>query len=83
MTLWWIGVIVFVAVILPVVAIILQRLLRPALQIKALADDIAPNVVLFAPHIHDSVSELASTQQLAARLRPELERYSRAVERLG
>ncbi len=83
MTLWWIGVIVFVVVILPVVALILQRLLRPALQIKALADDIAPKVGLFAPHIHDAVSELVTTQRLVAQVRPELERYSRVLERLS
>ncbi|MDQ6605255.1 MAG: hypothetical protein M3Z06_01750 [Actinomycetota bacterium] len=83
MTIWWIGVIVFVAVVLPVVVLVLQRLLRPALQIKALADDIAPKVGLFAPHIADAVSELATTQRLVAQVRPELERYGRTLERLS
>ncbi len=83
MTLWWIGVIVFVLVILPVVALILHRLLRPALQIKSYADDITPRVALFGPHIGGAVSELATTQRLVAQVRPELERYSRALERLG
>lgn len=83
MTLWWIGVIVFVVVILPVVALILHRLLRPALQIKSYADDITPKVGLFGPHIAGAVSELATTQRLVARVRPELERYGRALERLG
>jgi hypothetical protein len=82
MTLWWIGVIVFVVVILPVVALILERLLRPALQIKAYADDIDPNVATFAPYIRAAVGELARTQQLVAQVRPELERYSRALESL-
>jgi hypothetical protein len=82
MTLWWIGVIVFVLVILPVVALILERLLRPALEIKAYADDIDPNVATFAPYIRDAVSELATTQRLTAQLRPELERYCRALERI-
>ncbi len=82
MTLWWIGVFVFVVVILPVVALILHRLLRPAIQIKAYADDLTPKVGLFAPHIAAAVSELATTQRLVAQARPELERYSRALERL-
>lgn len=82
MTLWWIGNIVFVFVIIPVVALILHRLLRPAVQIKAYADDIDLNVDLFAPHTASVVSELGTTQRLVAGLRPELERYSRALERL-
>jgi len=83
MTLWWIGNIVFVAVIIPVVALILHRLLRPALQIKAYADDIVEHGALFGPHIADAVKELGTTQRLVADVRPELERYSRALERLG
>jgi hypothetical protein len=80
--LWWIGNIVFVGVIIPAVVLILHRLLRPALQIKAYADDITEHVSLFPPHIHDAVQELATTQRLVADVRPELERYSRAIERL-
>lgn len=82
MTLWWIGNALFVVVILPVVALILHRLLRPAVQIKAYADDIAENGALFAPHLAGAVKELATTKTLAADLRPELERYSQALERL-
>ncbi|MGI8864552.1 MAG: hypothetical protein ACR2JH_09180 [Solirubrobacteraceae bacterium] len=82
MTLWWIGNVLFVVVIIPVVALILHRLLRPARQIKAYADDIAENGALFAPHLSVAVSELATTKALAADLRPELERYSQALDRL-
>lgn len=82
MTLWWIGVIVFLVVILPVVALILQRLLRPALQIKAYADDITVHGAQFAPHIAAAVGELGTTRRLVAAVRPEVERYSRAIERL-
>lgn len=83
MTLWWIGNIVFVAVIIPVVALLLHRLLRPVLQIKEYADDIAQNGGLFAPHLADAVNELVTTQTLVAAVRPELERYCQALERLG
>jgi hypothetical protein len=82
MTLWYIGDILFVLVILPVVALILHRLLRPALQIKAYADSIAEDGALFAPHINAAVGELAKTQALIAAARPEIERYGRALERL-
>ena len=82
MTLWWIGVVVFVLVVLPVVALILQRLLRPALEIQAYADDIAEIGAMFGPHIAAAVDELATTQQRVAAVRPELERYSRAIKEL-
>ncbi|HWC87934.1 MAG TPA: hypothetical protein VG388_15480 [Solirubrobacteraceae bacterium] len=83
MILWWIGVIVFGLVIVPVVVLILQRLLRPALQIRAYANSIEADVSLFPHHIAAIVGELATTQGLAATARPEIERYARALERLG
>lgn len=82
MTLWWIGVIVFLFVILPAVALILHRLLRPAQQISAYADDIAVHGGQFGPHLAATVEELAKTQKLVAAVRPEIERYSRAIERM-
>lgn len=82
MTLWWIGAALLVAVVVPLVTIILIRLLRPALQIKAYADDIAGSVVQFPPHIEAAVQELSATRELVAQARPELERYAGAVERL-
>lgn len=82
MILWWIGVIVFGLVIVPVVVLILQRLLRPALQIRAYADSIDADVALFPGHIAAAVNELAQTQGLVATARPEIERYARALERL-
>lgn len=82
MTLWWLGVIVFLFVILPAVALILHRLLRPALQIQAYAVDINEHVGQFAPHLAAAVGELATTQKLVGAVRPEIERYSRAIERL-
>lgn len=83
MILWWIGVIVFAVVIVPVVVLILQRLLRPALQIREYANSIDADVALFPSHIAASVNELATTQVLVATARPEVERYARALERLG
>lgn len=83
MILWWIGVIVFLLVIVPVVVLLLQRLLRPALQISAYADSIEADVSKFGPHIAATVGELAQTQGLVAAARPEIERYGRALERLG
>ena len=82
MTLWWIGVVVFVVVILPVVALILNRLLRPTLEIAAYADDIAVVGATFGPHIHAAVQELVVTQKLVATARPAIEQYGRAIKEL-
>lgn len=82
MILWWIGAILLLFVIVPVVALVLHRLLRPALEIKAYADDIAQSGALFAPHLAGAVEELATTQRLVAKVRPELARYAQALERL-
>lgn len=79
---WWAAVIAFIVLILPVVALVLHRLLRPALQIKAYADDVAENAALFPPHLHAAVQELAHTDDLVAELRPQIERYAQALKRL-
>ena len=81
MILWWVGA-VLLLVVVGVVALVLDNLLRPAIEIQKYATDIAETVVLFPPHINAAVKELAKTQQLAAAARPEIERYGRAVERL-
>jgi antibiotic biosynthesis monooxygenase (ABM) superfamily enzyme len=82
MTLWWIGAALLVAVVVPVVALILNRLLRPALQIGAYVDNITEDVAQFPGHIEAAVRELATTQRLVAQARPELQRYCQALERL-
>ncbi|HWF49416.1 MAG TPA: hypothetical protein VG294_02135 [Solirubrobacteraceae bacterium] len=82
MILWWIGVIVFALVIVPVVVLILQRLLRPALQIREYANSIDADVAKFPGHVAATVSELATTQGLVATARPQIERYAQALERL-
>lgn len=83
MILWWIGNVVFVVVIIPAVVLILHRLLRPVLQIQGFAHEIAERGALFGPHIAEAVEELATTQRLVSEVRPELERYGRALERLS
>lgn len=83
MALWWAGAIVLLVVVVPVVALILHLLLRPALQIKAYADDVAQNAALFGPHLAAAMNELTGTERLVAELRVDLERYSQTLERLS
>lgn len=81
MILWWIGDIIFILVVLPVVLIILQRVLRPALEIVRYADDITDHVVTFPPHL-DALQDLGTTSQLVKEVNVDLERYVRALDRL-
>ncbi len=80
--LWWIGNIIFVFVILPVVVIILIQVLSPIREIRAYADDISEHGGLFGPHL-DSTAELAETQRLVKQVNGGLIAYVGALDRIG
>jgi hypothetical protein len=77
--LWWIGDLVFLAVIVPVVVIILNSVLRPAIEIVKYADDIAEHGAILASEL-DGMSVLERTPDLVREVRESLERYGEAVE---
>lgn len=81
MTLMWIGNLIFLAVVIPAVVIILRRVITPALEIKAYADDIMEHGAQFAPHL-SALGDLATTRELAKQVNTDLERYVRALERM-
>lgn len=79
MTLWWIGNIVLIAVIIPVVVIILNKVLEPANHIRLYADDIMEHGAQFGPHL-EALGDLNKTRDLVRRTRGDLERYARALD---
>ena len=79
MILWWIGNILFVLVIIPLVIWILQRVLEPAAQIEYYADDILDSGSQFPVHLQ-ALRELGRTRELARQVNVQLERYSRALD---
>lgn len=81
MTLMWIGNIVLLLVIVPVVLLIMRMVLEPALHIKTYADDIMEHGAQFAPHL-EALSELATTRELVRQVNVDLERYARALDRI-
>ncbi len=81
MTLWWIGNAVLALVIVPVVVMILNRVLEPALHIQQYADDITEHVTLFGPHL-DSLQQLGRTRELVREINVDLERYVRALDQI-
>ncbi len=82
MTLWWIGNIIFVGVVIPVVIVITGQVLAPARQIKVYADDILEYGGQFGPHL-DALQDLGTTRELVRAINPELERYIRALDQIG
>ena len=82
MTLMWIGDIVLLFVVIPAVVIILRRVITPALEIKAYADDITKHGAQFAPHL-GALSDLATTRELVREVNTGLERYAKALDRIG
>ena len=81
MILWWLGVTVYLVVIVPVVVLILNQVIRPALEIREYADDITRFGSLFGRHL-DALRGLSTTHERAREARAELERYGRALERI-
>ena len=79
MTLWWIGNILFVVVIIPLVIWILNRVLEPARQIEYYADDILDSGSQFPVHLQ-ALRELSRTRDLSRQVNADLERYSRALD---
>lgn len=74
----WIGVIVGFVVVVPLLLFFLQRLLRPALAIKAVADDILEHGVGLASTL-DSVDALVTTEYLTSAAKVTAPRYVTAV----
>jgi len=79
MTLWWIGNIVLIFVIIPVVVVILNKVIEPANHIRMYADDIMEHGAQFGPHL-EALHDLSQTRELARRTRADLERYARALD---
>jgi hypothetical protein len=79
--LWWIGNIIFLLVVIPVVLLFLNRVLRPTMEINAYANDILDHGVKLTGAL-DAVPKLAQTRQLTATARQNAERYIGALGRV-
>jgi hypothetical protein len=82
MTLWWIGNIILIGVVIPVVVAILIQVLVPIFQIRKYVEDITAHGAQFGPHLEDVATELVQTRELVQTAAPELLRYARAIDNL-
>lgn len=81
MVLWWTGILLLVFVVAPVVILFLNRILRPALEIRAYADDILEHGVGITGEL-DAVPKLVRTKELTGVARQGVARYTAALRRL-
>lgn len=82
MVLWWIGNLVFLAVIIPVVVVLLNNLMEPIVEIKRYADDVLEHGVLLIAGL-DAVDELQNTSNELVRVRDGVRSYGAALKQLG
>lgn len=81
MALWWIGNVIFILVVIPVVVVLLQRLARSVRDVGKHIDTIhdqAGGIVVAV----DDVKALISTQEAVKRVSAGLTRYVQAVARI-
>ena len=81
MTLWWIGNIVLLAVVIPVVLVILRSVIKPAASIKERSDEL---VVLGSSIVTnlDAVYDLLETQRLVGLTGAGIGRYGAALDEI-
>lgn len=79
--LWWIGNLLLLAVVIPVVLLLLNRVVRPIKEIKNYADDILDHGVKLTGTL-DCVPVLATTCELTAAARLNVTRYGLALARM-
>jgi hypothetical protein len=81
MTLWWIANVIFLLVVIPVVLFLLNRVLRPAVEIRKYADDVLEHGVNAIAAL-DATEELLRTRDLVKQVGAGVGRYGQALARI-
>ena len=81
MVLWWIANLLLLFVVAPVCLLLLNKVVNPAKEIKAYADDILEHGVGITGEL-DAVPKLVQTKELTAQARQGVQRYGAALQRL-
>lgn len=81
MTLWWIGNAIFLLVVIPAVIFLLNRVLRPATEIKEYADDILEHSVNAIAAL-DATEDLLTTRDLVKQVGQGVGRYGQALSKI-
>ncbi len=78
---WWIGNVLLIAVVIPLVLLLLNRVLRPTQEIEAYADDVLDHGVKLTGAL-DAIPKLVTTAELCTVARANVGRYGAALEKL-
>lgn len=81
MALWWIGNILLLVVVAPLVLLLLNRVLRPVMEINTYANDVLEHGVALTGTL-DCVPKLVTTCELTGACRLYVTRYGLALARL-
>ena len=81
MTLWWIGNAVLILVVIPLVVLIANRVVSPAVEISKYADDILANGVLVTANL-DPVPALIETRRMVGETLAGVARYGAALDEI-
>ncbi len=81
MVLWYIGAILLIVVVPPVVLLFLNRVIRPVMEIDKYVDDVLEHGVLLSGTL-DAVPNLIRTCELTGAARLNVTRYGLALARL-
>ena len=81
MALWWLGNAVFLLVVIPLVILLLNRLMRPTVEIGKYADDVLEHGVILIASL-DAVDELLNTRELVKKVGAGVGQYGAALDRI-
>lgn len=79
MALWWIGNAVLILVVIPVVILIGNRVITPAVEIRKYADDILANGVIVTGNL-DPIPALIDTREMVGATLAGVARYGAALD---
>ena len=82
MTLWWIGAIALIVVVLPVVIFLLNRILAAVERIRDAADDILTDGVALNDELEPVAGMLATTDETIKEVQVGAVRYAGSVQKL-
>ncbi len=78
---WWIGNVALFVVVIPLVVVLANSVVRPAVEIRRYADDILENGVLVTGNL-DPIPALADTRRMIGETLAGVGRYGAALDRL-
>ena len=81
MWLWWIANLISLLVVVPLVVLLANRVIRPAVEISRYSDDILEHGVLLTENL-EPVPVLADTVQLGREITQQAVRYVTALHRV-